>query len=109
MLYCCLLVCRYADPDADLHEIYDAISADHRKTVEDRAKARRQRHFSKHALGERRPEQPAAVEMVVERDAEDDEWDDRHIRRREELVTSFMISWDEGRAEWLSFPGTRQR
>jgi hypothetical protein len=47
--------------------------------------------------------------MVVERDAEDDEWDDRHIRRREELVTSFMISWDEGRAEWLSFPGTRQR
>jgi hypothetical protein len=47
--------------------------------------------------------------MLAERDEEDDEWEDRHINRREELVTSFMIAWDNGRAEWLSYPGTKRR
>jgi hypothetical protein len=108
-LYCYLLFYRYADPDADLHEVYDNISADHRNTVEARASARQKRQFSKHVLGARRPELPAACEMLVERDAEEDEVEDRHIYRRQELVSSFMISWDEGRAEWLSFPGSKRR
>ena len=99
----------YADPDADLDERYDIFTADHRATVEARAKARK-RQFSRHATGARRPgHETAAYEMLVERDAEDDEWEDTHISRREELVKSFMISWDQGKAEWLAFPGTRRR
>jgi hypothetical protein len=58
-------------------------------------------------MGNRRPQDSAAAcEMLVERE-EDDEWDDRHIQRREDLVRSFMISWDNGKAEWLPFPGTK--
>lgn len=99
-------MCRYADPDAELHERFDSFSAEHKKLVEERARAR-QRQFSKHSLGARRPR--ASCEMLAERDEEDDEWEDRHINRREELVTSFMIAWDNGRAEWLSYPGTKRR
>jgi hypothetical protein len=99
----------YADPDADLDERYDIFTADHRVTVEARAKARK-RQFSRHATGALRPgHERAAYEMLVERDVEDDEWEDTHISRREELVKSFMISWDQGKAEWLAFPGTRRR
>jgi hypothetical protein len=42
--------------------------------------------------------------MLVEADEEPVVWDQRHIRRREELVNSFMISWDLGEAEWLTYP-----
>ena len=84
-------------------------SAEHRAIVEARAKARR-RQFNRHATGARRPGHgTAAYEMLVERDEEEDEWDDTHIGRREELVESFMIAWDQGRAEWLSYPGTKRR
>jgi hypothetical protein len=41
--------------------------------------------------------------MLVEAD-EELVWDQRHVRRREELVTSFMITWDNGEAEWLTYP-----
>ena len=97
--------CRYADPDAEVHDRYDSnFTEDHRRTVQDRANKRR---FSHHTMGNRRPQDSAAAcEMLVERE-EDDEWDDRHIQRREELVRSFMISWDNGKAEWLPFPGTK--
>ena len=101
---------RYADPDADFDERYDRFSAEHRTLVDTRAKTR-QRQFSRHATGAHRPGHAtsAACEMLAGRDVEDDEWHDTHIPRREELVESFMISWDQGRAEWLSFPGTRRR
>jgi hypothetical protein len=101
----------YADPDADHDPRYDRFSVEHRALVENRAKARRRRQFSRHAIGSRRPGHgiSAAYEMLAERDPEDDEWEDTHISRREELVVSFDIAWEEGRAEWLSFPGTRRR
>ena len=96
--------CRYADPDAELHERYDSsFSVDHRNLVQERAKKRR---FSRHTLGSRRPESIASCEMLPVQE-EEQEWDDRHITRREELVRSFMISWDNGKAEWLPFPGTK--
>ena len=44
--------------------------------------------------------------MVVLGEDEPDEWEEGHIPRREELVKAFMIAWDSGEAEWLSFPGT---
>lgn len=47
--------------------------------------------------------------MVVVAPEEDDEWEDGHIARREELVQSFMIAWDSGEAEWLSYPGRAHR
>ncbi len=109
----CSLVCRYADPDADADARYDGFTDAHRAIVEERARLR-QRQFSRHTLGARRPRSsnrsnPGCCEMLPERDEEDDEWEDGHINRREELVESFMIAWDQGRAEWLSFPGTRRR
>ena len=96
--------CRYADPDAELHDRYDStFSEEHRNLVQERARKRR---FNRHTLGSRRPEGNAACEMLPVRE-EEQEWDDRHITRREELVRSFMISWDNGKAEWLPFPGTK--
>ncbi len=87
-----------------MHDRYDSnFTEEHRRLVLDRAIKRR---FSRHTLGDRRPKgTPVACEMLLERE-DDDEWDDRHVARREELVRSFMISWDNGKAEWLPFPGT---
>jgi hypothetical protein len=47
--------------------------------------------------------------MLVEADTEPAEWDSGHIRRREELVKSFMIAWDNGKAEWLRYPDRSKR
>ena len=95
---------RYANPDADPHAAYDTFSADHLVVVEQRARQRQLRQFSKHSLGSRRPRVSGSCEMLVEADAEQAEWDTGHIRRREELVKSFMIAWDNGNAEWLRYP-----
>ncbi len=35
------------------------------------------------------------------------EWEDTHVRRREELVVNFQLAWNQQEAEWLAFPGTR--
>jgi hypothetical protein len=83
-----------------MHDTYDH---DHTAIVELRARKRRQRQFSRHTLGSSRPGLPGNCEMLVEAD-EEPVWDQRHVRRREELVNSFMITWDNGEAEWLTYP-----
>jgi len=146
---CCLLLranthqftYRYADPDAEPHELFDVSAERHAAIIEERARGRR-RQFRESILGSRRPSRsnrssapaPSNVdaceeEVVLQGDAgavmlppllllflllllmlllpDPVEWEDSHVHRREELVAHFQIAWDNGDAEWLSFPGTR--
>jgi hypothetical protein len=84
------------------------VSSEHKTTIEKRA---RKRQFNTHLIGSRRPGGQVggpSCEMLPQADGEEDEWEDGHIRRREELVKSFAISWERGNAEWLQFPGTKR-
>ena len=122
---------RYANPDLDHHELFDIATTDHDAIIQRRADSRR-RQFSASRLGTRRPSLTAAPhtgegeEVTLQGDAgtvaaadtvlplplilllpDPVEWDDNHVRRREELVLNFQLGWDAGETEWLAMPGTR--
>lgn len=118
------LSCWYADADAEIHPVYDRVTANHDALIRSRADARLRKFNARTVLGERRPFNPAppsgperynlvpdtsvAAQLNLSDGVDQDplEWHHDFKSIQKSLIEHFDISWNKNRVQWLPFPGS---
>jgi hypothetical protein len=113
----------YADPDADIHPVYDRYTAAHDELIVARAQ-QRLRNFNARVLGARRPTEGSAVprhtlvpqgaplgQIAMDNGVDLDplQWESGFIEKRTLLIEHFNLSWNAKKVAWLTFPKRKRR